>query len=425
MIASGARRRIQKHLLFEPALASLAAHNGQVVGGTLRDAYLGRPSLDLDLSVGGNGEAFARELAARADGRFVAIGRGRWASYRVVLPGGGPPAQADVWDRRGASLAEDLARRDLTVNALAWAPTSPRIEDPLGGLDDLAERTLRMTRSRVFVEDPLRVLRLARFRIQLAGFSIDPATAAAARAAAGNLSKVASERIRVELEVILAARSAADGLAALLAVGAAEPLAALGLTGFGRAAHRSAIERLDRATVRVYAPPPPSGLRYELALLALLASGTTGATPPPAKLVPEKLWRRALELGAARLPTGAPEDAVFLRRWTDAWRTALIAAVVLDADAEPALAGTLARLESLTHERPDLLTPAEPFLDGDAVQRVLGVGPGPEVGAALRRLEAARIEGEIRSREEAVAFLRREHAGGGPVASETAGNETP
>jgi putative nucleotidyltransferase with HDIG domain len=132
--------------------------------------------------------------------------------------------QVDFERLRGASLEEDLALRDFTVNAIAQPlgePGAPAGEtiDPLGGGEDLARRRLREAGPRAFAEDPLRVLRLVRLAVEL-DLEADADTRAHARAHAAALTKIAPERIFMELCRILDAPRAVAGLELMAEVGA-------------------------------------------------------------------------------------------------------------------------------------------------------------------------------------------------------------
>ena len=131
---------------------------------------------------------------------------------RVVVPGR-EPRHVDLTDLRAPSLDADLAGRDVTIDAMAVDLAAllrgpAPVQDPTGGLGDLAARRLRACRSTAFIDDPVRVLRVLRLGHQL-GFSVGPETEALARATTPALASVAAERIRDELTHILClARSA-------------------------------------------------------------------------------------------------------------------------------------------------------------------------------------------------------------------------
>lgn len=167
-----------------------------IVGGCLRDALLGRPVADVDLAVTGDAAAMARAFArSRGAGRFALSAE--FGAWRVL--GGDLPFTVDITPLQGADLAEDLSRRDLTVNAMALPVTgSGEIVDPHGGRADTAAGVLRAVGAASFAADPVRVLRAARIGDQT-GFAVDPATVLLARAAAPALWASSPERLRDEL----------------------------------------------------------------------------------------------------------------------------------------------------------------------------------------------------------------------------------
>ena len=161
----------------------------------------------------------ARRVADRVGGAFLALDEGRGVA-RVITGGG----RLDISDWRAATLAEDLAARDFTINALA-APVralvrdgAAPIVDTTGGLADLAAKRLRLAGPRVLADDPLRMLRGARLEAAL-GFRLTASAARAIRAAAPALASVSPERQRDELLVLLALPRAGRALRRLDALG--------------------------------------------------------------------------------------------------------------------------------------------------------------------------------------------------------------
>src|SRR6185295_13067928 len=160
-------------LLDHPAVRVLreAARGGEclLVGGTLRDHALGRPYHDLDAVVaGGVGRGVAERVAAALPARLVLLGGKEFAAFRLV----GQEVEIDLWDREEMTRQDDLARRDLTINAIALDVHAGELIDPFGGLVDLDRRVLRAVTGDSFRGDPLRVLRLPRLSVQLSGFTI-------------------------------------------------------------------------------------------------------------------------------------------------------------------------------------------------------------------------------------------------------------
>jgi len=176
-----------------------------LVGGSVRDALLGRPLRDLDIALPGGSLAVGRRLADRLAAAFVPLGEPHGVA-RVVVPGP-TPTLVDFADFRGPTLEDDLVGRDVTVNALAVSLEelirgAAPVVDPTGGLADLAARRLRACRPSAFTDDPVRVLRLLRLAHGL-GFRVEPHTERLARKAVPALSTVAGERVRDELTRLL------------------------------------------------------------------------------------------------------------------------------------------------------------------------------------------------------------------------------
>jgi putative nucleotidyltransferase with HDIG domain len=180
-----------------PFFADDEAH---FVGGCVRDLRLGRPVVDVDVVVPGDPAPAARRLARATGGAPFALSEAHGA-WRVVLDG----RTIDVTARRGGDIVADLGERDFTVNAMAIpvAGAAEDVVDPYGGLSDLADRRMRVVSERVFADDPLRLLRLARIAHEL-GFEVDPGAARLARRDAHLADRAAGERIYAELRRLLA-----------------------------------------------------------------------------------------------------------------------------------------------------------------------------------------------------------------------------
>jgi putative nucleotidyltransferase with HDIG domain len=196
--------------------AALADTAAWLVGGAPRDRALGRDTFDLDIVLDTPPEAAARAIARAAGAAACFELSEDFSGWRVVAREG--TWQVDVQPLRGGSLSADLALRDFTVNAIATPVAGGDDIDPLGGLDDLLARRLRMASPRAFADDPLRVLRLVRLALEL-GFEPDPDTAHAASVTAPELPGVSGERVFMELRRILASPRALEGLALMDSLG--------------------------------------------------------------------------------------------------------------------------------------------------------------------------------------------------------------
>ena len=190
-----------------------------LVGGAVRDLLLHRTSDDMDLAVAGDAEEIARSLADAVGGAVFCYSE-RFPTWRVACEGG----HVDVAPLRAATIADDLRGRDFTLNALArevGPAGTGELLDPCGGLADLRARRLALCAPSALVDDPVRVLRVARLRHEL---KLTPAAGLdeAARAAAGRLATVSPERVEHELTVLLSLPAAAPAVRCLADLGALE-----------------------------------------------------------------------------------------------------------------------------------------------------------------------------------------------------------
>ena len=199
-----------------------AGHQAVIVGGCVRDVLMGREPGDWDVASSAPPDdvlnLFKRTVPQGLQHGTVKVLMGKGKENEVeVTTFRGEGAYSDA--RRpdsvtfGVPLIEDLARRDLTVNAIAYDIANNTIVDPFGGQTDIAGKRLRAVGRAVdrFTEDGLRVMRAVRFAAQL-DFDLDPETEAGISPALPSLSKVSRERVCDELRKILKAREPSRGL---------------------------------------------------------------------------------------------------------------------------------------------------------------------------------------------------------------------
>jgi tRNA nucleotidyltransferase (CCA-adding enzyme) len=411
IVAMASPEELSRRLRELPAAVPLLAALGEdarvhLVGGAVRDLLLGRATpVDLDLVVDGDAIALARTLAERLGGgaelrvheRFgTATVRGAGHAYDLA------GARAESYARPGAlpdvrpgTLAEDLARRDFTVNALALA-LDGRLDAAPHALDDLAAGLLRVLHDASFVEDPTRLLRLVRYATRL-GFAVEPRTDALARAALadGALATVTPTRIGAELRLLLREPRALDALAWVASWGDA-----LGVT-----------LAVDRAVAERARDLLPADGRGDLLLLA----GASLAVTPGGRAArgegdratanAASRWLDALGFTAqdrdvvVAAATEAPSAAEELR---DAARPSEIAAVLGRAPVElAALAGALGAAEP-ARRWIDELRHVRLEIDGDDLIAA-GVPQGTSIGAGLTAALRAKLDGEASGREAELA----------------------
>jgi poly(A) polymerase len=189
---------------------ALSATEGDVwlVGGVIRDALLDRPLADVDVVVSGDPRQAARAVAKAWHGPAFGLSDefGAWRALDRDRT-----AACDVSPLQGPTIEEDLARRDFTVNAIAVPLAGGDPIDPNGGIADLDAGVLRVLGVRAYEADPLRPLRLVRFAAEL-GMAPDEQTERLTEAAAPRLTEPSGERVFTELQRLLAAPGALDGL---------------------------------------------------------------------------------------------------------------------------------------------------------------------------------------------------------------------
>jgi tRNA nucleotidyltransferase (CCA-adding enzyme) len=378
-----------------------AGHESWLVGGGVRDLLRGQHPKDWDIAT----QALPQEVM-KLFRKVVPTGIAH-GTVTVLIPEGHVEVttfrveSAYVDGRRPGSvefrrdLVEDLARRDFTINALAFDPVRHRFQDPFDGQEDLARRRVRCVgvAAERFAEDGLRPLRAVRFATVL-DFELEPDTAAAIPGALGVFDKVALERRREELVKLLLAPGAPRGLELLRRTGLLDRMLPE-LAAAGDAERNAWVGRAPAV--------------LEVRLAALLA----GTAEPERSLDRLRLPAKVVETVRALLAHPLPAEAT---RWSDAdirrwlvslgperWEQACALAVASGADGD----GTLRkRIASVVAAHPPL-SARELALDGAAIMNVLGVGPSPEVGRATRFLLDAVLERpELNTPEQLEQLLR-------------------
>ncbi|WP_435771939.1 CCA tRNA nucleotidyltransferase [Nocardioides sp. SYSU DS0651] len=442
-----------------------AGHELALVGGPVRDAMLGRHSNDLDFTTSARPDVTERLLRSWGDawwdmGReFGTIGcrKGDWVvevtTYRSEAydPDSRKPEVA-----YGDTLAGDLGRRDFTVNAMAVRVPGREIEDPFGGLMDLAHRVLRTpgTPEQSFSDDPLRMMRAARFAAQL-GFSVDPDVVRAMTEMADRISIVSAERVRDELVKLICARHPRLGLTLLVETGLADhvlpELPALKLERDEHHRHKDVYEHTLTVLEQAIDLEPRLAERSGIAapdfvsrFAALMHDvgkprtrrfqGDGTVTFHHHDVVGAKLTRKrmkALRFSNDQIEAVSRLVELHLRfhgygsgEWTDS----AVRRYVRDAGDELERLHVLTRADCTTRNRrkadrlrrtyDDLearierlseeeeLAAIRPDLDGNRIMEILGIPPGREVGQAYQYLLELRLDNGPMSEEDATRALR-------------------
>ncbi len=371
-----------------------------LVGGSVRDLLLDRPTLDVDLILEGDAPALARRAAAELrDARCLvhaAFGTAtlRGPDFRLDIA----TARAETYERPGAlptvhpgSLRDDLFRRDFTVNTIALALTDGRhstIIDPFDGRSDLDAGLLRVLHDGSFRDDATRILRGVRYESRL-GFRFEPQTLRLLRRDVRYLGTISGPRIREELARTLREPEPERILLRLQELAALSAIHPTLTFDSGRAEAFAALRGMR-------AEPSPTAY---LALLAWDLSREEAAALA-ARLA---LNRRGTDAVQAVAKVRALESA--LSEEVRPSRTVALLAPFPTAAvwALAAAAGGPARELAWRYLR--RWRYVKPALDGHALL-ALGARPGPGLGELLRRLKAAKLDGEVRSRRDEESMAR-------------------
>ncbi|MFH8494067.1 CCA tRNA nucleotidyltransferase [Streptomyces coeruleorubidus] len=445
---------------FQEAGFSLA-----LVGGSVRDALLGRLGNDLDFTTDARPQDVLKIMRPWADALWeVGIAFGTVGAQKNARVGDvDRPFQIEVttyrseaYDRTsrkpevsyGDSIEEDLVRRDFTVNAMAVALPEKEFIDPHGGLEDLASRVLRTpgTPEESFSDDPLRMMRAARFAAQL-DFEVAPEVVVAMNEMAGRIEIVSAERVRDELNKLILSPYPRKGLSLLVETGLADrvlpELPALRLERDEHHRHKDVYDHtlivLEQAmaleddgpdlTLRLAALlhdiGKPRTRRFEKdGRVSFHHHEVVGAKMTKKRMTALK-YSNELVKDVSRL---VELHLRFHGYGTGEWTDSAVRRYVRDAG--PLLdrlhkltrsdcttrnkrkAAALSRAYDGLEERIAKLQEQEeldsirPDLDGNQIMEILGVGPGPVIGRAYKHMLELRLEHGPMERDSAVAALK-------------------
>jgi poly(A) polymerase len=468
-VLSSARRRARENAVVEllrvapiadelARLFEAAGHRLYLVGGSVRDALLGRCGGDLDFTTDARPDAVQRLLGRWADrqwdtgiayGTVGAVRRGQSVEITTF--------RADSYDRRtrnpvvqfGDTIEGDLRRRDFTINAMALELPSRRFVDPFDGMGALTAQVLDTPAppEESFADDPLRMLRAARFVAQL-GFTVAPRVRSAMTAMAGELDRITAERVQVELSKLITGAHPRAGVELLVDTGLAEyvlpEVPAMRLATDEHMQHKDvythslvvleqAIEREDagpdlvlRLAALLHDIGKPRTRRLEEdgrvsfhhheVVGAKMARARLRALRYPKTVIDEVSRLVYLHLRFHGYGTGEWTDSAVRRYVTDAGPLLDRLHKLVRSDCTTRnrrRAAALQRSYDSLERRIEALREQEeldairPDLDGNEIMELLGLEPGPSVGKAYRHLLAVRMERGPLSHAEAVAELRR------------------
>ncbi len=430
-----------------------------LVGGSVRDALLGRLGNDLDFTTPARPEVVKEILDEWAEtvwdtgidfGTVSAAYKGQQIEITTF--------RSDSYDGQsrnpevvyGDTLEGDLVRRDFKANAMAielLADASFKFHDPLHGLQDIADRVLDTPDKPEisFYDDPLRMLRAARFASQLE-FRVADRVVEAMRDMAGEIQRITVERVQVELDKLICGTAPWDGIDLLVSTGIADyifpEIPALRMTADEHAQHKDvyahSLKVLSQAMDQEE-DGPDLVLRWAALLHDIGKPDTFDNTDGKVsfhhhEVVGAKLARKRLrKLKYPKATTEAIGQLVYLHmrfhgfgenQWTDSAVRRyvtdagdllprlhkLVRADCTTRNAKKArrLQRTYDQLEERIEEigRKEDLARVRPDLDGNEIMEILGLQPGPEVGQAWSYLKELRLEHGPLEREDAIAKLR-------------------
>ena len=396
---------------------SLLPQSAYLVGGSVRDALLGRQAeyLDLDFVLPETAIETAQTIASHYQAGFVILDA-KHKIARVVFD----QATVDFAQQTGLSLHNDLRRRDFTVNAIAYHPHSDRLLDPLHGGKDLQRKQLRMISIENLREDPLRLLRAYRQAAQL-GFTLEPNTQEAIRELAPLLAQVAAERVRGELDSLL---SQAQGTP-LLNLAWQDGLLKDWLP-HATDDHLKGVAEIDRMTRHLertwptYAQVLKGWLREQAfpgfhrswlkaaKLCHLLSPDVREAEAELERLKYSRVEQQAVIAILRGLPQLHPvqERALPLRQqyflFRDIGSSFLGLSILVLALGAPV--GEIAPLINRFLNPEDPVAHPTPLITGRDLMRSLGIRPGPQVGKLLASIQLAQAEGKVSTATEALRW---------------------
>jgi poly(A) polymerase len=442
-----------------------------LVGGTVRDALLGRPIVDLDVVVPEDARAAAKTLADATGGHAFELSE-EFGGWRVVTPE--RTWQADITPLRAGTIEGDLELRDFTVNAIAVASGATELIDPHDGERDLEAGILRAVAEHSFRDDPLRTMRMARLAAELA-LEVDAHTRALARAQAPAITRVSPERSFYELRRLVSSADPLGGLRLLDEAGVIAPL--LPELDALKNVEQNPYHHLDvwghtlevlEQLVAIERDPEPvfgphaEGVARELArpladeltrgqalrlgaLLHDVGKPVTRAVTPEGRVM---FWghdevgaRMSREISRRMRASSAlgeflanlaqhhlrlgflvhqrPLSRREVYRYLRACEPVELEVTMLTAADRLATRGTRTRQEAIDDHIPlvqELAGEAlawragapRPPVSGDELIEELGVPPGPEIGRLLEQLREAAFAGEVQSRADALALARAE-----------------
>jgi tRNA nucleotidyltransferase (CCA-adding enzyme) len=380
---------LEQYWPFDP---NLLPEKTYLVGGAVRDALMGkaRDYLDLDLVLAQGSVTTAKAIAKQCQAGFVVLDEQRQIA-RIVFPQG----TVDFAQQEGESLAADLHRRDFTINAIAYDFRGDTLHDPLGGVQDIQDRLIKMIKEENLADDPLRLLRAYRQGSQL-GFKLDHTTAIAIKKLAPRIRAIAPERIQAELNYLISAPSGHQWLSQAIDLGLLEPW-----LGTVSSEQLTQLKYLDE--ILALAIVTPLGITSTIVDLAKLFILVGGDPQRVQGLKYSRLHMQAISTAQAALalfpqetaPT--PSQQYFIcQRSREHFPLTIILALIYNLNI-----GYLIT-EYLNPDSPIAHPPR--WINGKDLIKELNVNPGPVIGELLTKIDLGCVEGKVRDRESALTY---------------------
>ncbi|MBT6681801.1 MAG: CCA tRNA nucleotidyltransferase [Chloroflexi bacterium] len=369
-----------------------------LVGGMVRDMLRGEASEDIDLSVVGDGPAFASALASELNGDVTKISEfGTAAVEAGSLSIDVATARDETYEHPGAlptvtpaGITKDLARRDFTINAMAVDLSNAswgELIDPHGGMSDLMMKRIRTLHTDSFADDPTRALRAIRYESRL-GFKIQPVTVNDMQRDCGNFDAVSPARALADLRHILDEPQRATSLER------AEELGVLGSI--------SPAFRIAGRSLKAIQDTPDREPIFHVALIGARLTQAEAASLIK-RLDPPVDWRAALGAGSTYQEIASVLERSDLRPSEIAELLEGFPVLALEAQLQLAPATRQkAALRSWLEE----LRFREPLLSGDDLLAA-GVPQGPLVGLLLAELKRARLDRTVGTRDDELTLVKR------------------
>ncbi|WP_259732415.1 CCA tRNA nucleotidyltransferase [Synechocystis sp. CS-94] len=384
-----------------------------LVGGAVRDALLGRRReyLDWDFVVPNGAIEAASAIASRYRAGFVVLDKARHIA-RVVFTHG----TVDFAQQEGMSLEQDLARRDFTVNAIAYNFQQNKLIDPMAGVGDLQRGQLKMVAAANLADDPLRLLRAYRQAAQLQ-FALDPDTRTVLRELAPRIKTVAAERVQAEFNYLLGSPRGSQWLLAAWQDGMLahwfphanlSSLNAIGCIDLAIAAIKNQLTLLERQ--QFFQALGKKGIAIAK-LASLVDADIKTAEAELQKLKYSRHELRSVQAILQAYPQlSCLEASPTLRQlyFFFAELGKYLPHFVLYALAHSPHDYHSFIFELLTHflDPGDRLAHPQPLITGKDLIEQLQIKPSPLIGQLLTEIHIAHIEGKIKTGQEALAYAQ-------------------